>query len=228
MNEFSTAMDSFNRRFRFPIALTITALVYWLIMNKFSGPVIFMICWISFVFTLLVFFWTIIFSQHPKNMAMVASEEDASALAIFLITLSAAVISLFAVIILLQHTPNSSKTGLSRQILLSVAAVACSWTLIHTLFTMRYAHLYYSFPNHEDKRQKRHSAGLIFPNEPQPDFIDFAYFSFVLGMTFQVSDVQITGHRIRRLVLIHSLLSFIYNTAIVAFSINIISGVIGK
>lgn len=76
--------------------------------------------------------------------------------------------------------------------------------------------------------QKKESGGLAFPNDPEPDYLDFAYFSFVVGMTFQVSDVQITSSQIRRLALLHGLLSFGYNTVIVALSINIISGFIKK
>jgi uncharacterized membrane protein len=71
-------------------------------------------------------------------------------------------------------------------------------------------------------------GGLIFPGNESPDFMDFAYFSFVLGMTFQVSDVNITNSFIRRLALFHGLLSFVFNTAIIALTINIISGLLGN
>ena len=76
--------------------------------------------------------------------------------------------------------------------------------------------------------EKVHKGGLIFPNDEPPDYFDFAYFSFVIGMTWQVSDVQITSRRIRRIVLMHALLSFVYNTVILALSINIISGLIQR
>jgi uncharacterized membrane protein len=137
----------------------------------------------------------------------------------------AAFISLIAIILLMQHIPHKSKEGLSRDIIISVASVLSSWALIHTLFTLHYAHVFY---RDEVTAIKYKGQGLIFPEESEPDYLDFAYFAFVIGMTFQVSDVQVTSRRIRRLVLIHGLLSFIFNTAIVALSINIIAGVIQK
>ena len=95
-----------------------------------------------------------------------------------------------------------------------------SWGLVHTTFSIRYAHLYYG--NSSSKDVKGH--GLDFPGDVDPDFIDFAYFSFVIGMTFQVSDVEISSRRIRRLTLVHSLISFIFNTVIVALTINALAG----
>ncbi|HYK56489.1 MAG TPA: DUF1345 domain-containing protein [Flavisolibacter sp.] len=228
MKNIFTGTNSLRRHLRLYISLGLTAVVYWFIRGHYSAAFTFMLCWISFSVTLLFFLWTIIVTNHPRDMAIVASEEDSSRMVIFLFSLVAAVASLFAIILLLQSAPDSSKSGLSSHILLAAAAVGASWTLIHTLFAIRYAHMYYSFSTHEEKKQKRHSGGLIVPGDNQPDFLDFAYFSFVLGMTFQVSDVQITDRSIRRLAIIHGLLSFIYNTAIVALSINIISGVLGK
>ncbi len=81
--------------------------------------------------------------------------------------------------------------------------------------------MYYG--NHESKPDT-HQGGLDFPNDQLPDFLDFAYFSFVIGMTFQVSDVDISSKKVRKLALLHGFISFIYNTIIVALTINIIVG----
>lgn len=127
--------------------------------------------------------------------------------------------------VLLHSAKGLSGNALTINTILSIASVACSWWLVHTIFTFRYAHLYYkssSKINSEDK----YIEGLEFPNEKEPDYLDFVYFSFVLGMTFQVSDVQITSKRIRRLALIHGILSFAFNTVILALSINVISNLI--
>jgi uncharacterized membrane protein len=104
----------------------------------------------------------------------------------------------------------------------AIAGMFLSWFLVHTTFSMRYAHLYYGDDNkkHIDKK----GAGLEFPGNDEHDFIDFAYFSFVLGMTFQVSDVEISDRKIRRLSLLHSLIAFIFNTVIVALTINALAG----
>jgi uncharacterized membrane protein len=88
------------------------------------------------------------------------------------------------------------------------------------MFVFRYAHLFY-FDSDDDGTAQR---GLIFPGTKEPNDFDFAYFSFVIGMTFQVSDVQIKDSGVRRVALFHALISFAYNTTIVALVINIVSG----
>jgi len=96
------------------------------------------------------------------------------------------------------------------------------WLLIHTTFIFRYAHLFY-YDSDQDGTAQR---GLDFPGTKDPDDYDFAYFSFVIGMTFQVSDVQITDPGVRSLALVHALLSFGYNTAIIALGVNLASSLL--
>lgn len=220
-------LDKLDKRYRLYISLLLTVIVFLLVRSRHAQAVTFMLTWISFATASLIFSWITILSIHPKDIRVVASAQDSSRLVIFLLVVGAAFISLFAIIILLQNVPAGSKHGLSYHIVLSASSVASSWVLIHTLFTLRYAHLYYRYQTTDDGKDI-YEGGLLFPDEDQPDFLDFAYFSFVIGMTFQVSDVQITARKIRRMVLLHGGLSFIYNTVIVALSINIISGIIGK
>ena len=96
-----------------------------------------------------------------------------------------------------------------------------SWLTAHVVFAIRYAHEWYDCDDEPRLRQ-----GLEFPGDTQPDYMDFLYFSLVLGMTFQVSDVQITSRRLRRLALLHGLVSFLYNTVIVALTVNIAAGLL--
>jgi len=187
-----------------------------------------MFIWIAFSGCYLVFSWSVILSSHPKGLRNLAGNQDTNRTLMFLFVLFAAFISVFAIIVLLQEVPHGSKRGLTNHILLATVAVFCSWTLIHTLFTLHYAHLYYTYPDRDAHAHDEKNGGLDFPRTSVPDYFDFAYFAFVLGMTFQVSDVQITSPVLRRLALLHGLLSFVYNTIIIALSINIISGVIGK
>lgn len=217
-----------NRRLRLYISLVLGIIVFLISERSSSAIISFMFSWLTFAIFHLIFSWSIIFSFHPRDVKAFAEEEDSSAPFIFLFVVCAAFISLFAIIFLLQSMPDNSKHGLSLHILLSFSSVFCSWTLVHTLFTLRYAHLYYNTNNRSHVRTQPEPPGLRFPNESEPDYLDFAYFSFILGMTFQVADVEINSRRIRRLALLHGLLSFVYNTIIVALSINIISGLISK
>ena len=104
---------------------------------------------------------------------------------------------------------------------LTFLALGFSWLLIHTRFAFHYAHRYYNICKQQDTQI---DGGLDFPGEREPDYLDFAYFSFVIGTTFQVSDVEITSRTLRRTVLVHGLLSFALNTFVVALTINIIAG----
>ena len=103
---------------------------------------------------------------------------------------------------------------------LAIGTVVLSWTFIHTIFALHYAHEFYG--------EGRHRNGLHFPGEGQPDYWDFVYFAFVIGMTFQVSDVAVVHKSVRRLVVVHGVLSFFFTTAIIAMSVNIAAGIIQK
>lgn len=217
-----------NRTYRLVISLVFAVVIFLLTKNNFTEIISFMFTWVAFAVANLIFSWIIILSYHPMEVKAIANKEDWGGSVVFLFVLTAAFVGLFAIIFLLKSLPDGSRGGINLHILLSIASVFCSWTLIHTLFTLKYANKYYSNYSKQDGDNNKGGQGLEFPGEKEPDYLDFAYFSFGIGMTFQVSDVQISSRTIRRLSLLHAFLSFIYNTVIVALSINIISGLISK
>jgi uncharacterized membrane protein len=105
-------------------------------------------------------------------------------------------------------------------IVLSMTALAASWLFIQTMFAFRYAHRYY----HEEKLNEAGGPGLQFPGGLDPDYFDFLYYAHVVGMTSQVSDVQVTSRTMRRLTLVHGVLSFGFNMLVLALSINLVAG----
>jgi len=115
---------------------------------------------------------------------------------------------------------HGSKSGAAFEIALAAASLLLSWLFMNTMFALHYAHAYYG----DDDSGKHHRGGLDFPGEEDPDYWDFAYFAMVLGMTFQVSDVQTTDHRLRRIVLVHSVIAFFFNVVIIALSVNVVAG----
>ena len=129
--------------------------------------------------------------------------------------------SLLAVILVI-HEHRAFQNTEALHLFMAALAVLESWLLIHTVFTLRYAHLFYRSKQEVDVDGS--GGGLIFPGKGNPNYRDFAYFSFIIGMTCQVSDVSVTSHSMRLLALLHGLLSFAFNTVILALSINIISG----
>jgi uncharacterized membrane protein len=129
--------------------------------------------------------------------------------------------SLVAIGFTLQREAHETAATLAARLALAGLTVAASWTVTHTLFALHYAHHYYGdgpAPGDDDR------GGLAFPGDGLPDYWDFLYFSFVVGMTCQVSDVQVTSRAMRRMTLIHSVLSFFFNTVILALSVNLLAG----
>jgi uncharacterized membrane protein len=103
-------------------------------------------------------------------------------------------------------------------IALCVATLVLAWLFANTVYAVHYAHMYYGDENGRPGDDK----GLDFPHCDQPDYWDFLYFSFTLGMTFQTSDVEITSRRVRRIVLGHTMAAFIFNLGVLAFTINVL------
>lgn len=173
------------------------------------------------VFALLVVILSAItfFTLPQESLRRQAQLQDERRTTTFILVLFSICISLGGIVALLRHAGGPpAHPGL--QYAVSLLGVALSWLLLHTVFTLRYAHLYYW-----EAQGDRTPGGLDFPeNDPQPAYPDFAYFAFVIGMTFQVSDITITSPRIRKVVLLHSLLSFVFNTLIVALTVSILSG----
>jgi uncharacterized membrane protein len=187
-----------------------------------------MLAWLAYVLVSLVLSWTTILTSHPAEVKHEAHAQDSSRTLVFCFVIAAAFASLFAILILLQGSSGKSNSEMLAAVIIPLACVAGSWWLMHTVFTLRYAHFYYCDMDHDKKGKHVKPEGLIFPEEKEPDYLDFTYFAFVIGMTFQVSDVQITSKRIRRLAWMHGVLSFAFNTFIVAFTINIIAGLSQK
>jgi uncharacterized membrane protein len=212
--------------YRLLISLCLSAIVFFFIRDKFTMPAVILFTWISLALTIIIMDWIIILSSHPREVRKIAKLQDSSRTFLFLFVIAASVVSMMAVIFLLKSSKGSHGASVNEHILLAITAVVISWWLVHTVFTLRYAHLYYD--TDKDDGTPRPGGGLQFPGGDEPDYLDFVYFSFVLGMTFQVSDVEISSKEIRRLAWLHGLLSFAYNTAILALSINVISGMVAQ
>jgi uncharacterized membrane protein len=114
---------------------------------------------------------------------------------------------------------KAGSTGGGTAVALTVGAVitvVVSWLVVNTDFTLRYAHLYHSAP----------SGGIDFPGVELPDFHDFAYLAFTVGMTYQVSDTGLLTPRFRRVLLLHAMVSYVFGAVIIATVINIVAGII--
>ena len=204
---------------------TIVALITFFIFKQqhFNVTIFTMILWDAFALSYIIISWIVFFTSTTDHITKKARTDDGGKLFVFFIVVFASFVSMIIVVILVI-----SKDSLSMEeavyLPIIIGGILLSWTLVHTTFCFHYAHLYYD----NEKGTENNAEGLAFPNEKQPDYIDFAYFSFIIGMTFQVSDVEISARKIRRLALFHSLLSFALNTFVVALTINLIAGLRDK
>jgi uncharacterized membrane protein len=140
-----------------------------------------------------------------------AAITDEGALALLVLTTAAALASLAAVLAELGHAPQMYR------IALGIGTILLSWAFMHVIFALHYAHQFYGGTS--DKR----TGGLVFPGNEDPDYWDFLYYALVVAMTAQVSDVQITNKSIRRLTMVHGVVSFFFNVTVLALTINIVS-----
>ncbi|MEP7110476.1 MAG: DUF1345 domain-containing protein [Ferruginibacter sp.] len=175
--------------------------------------------WDAFAFSFIITSWIVFFTRPVAEIIKLANKEDGSKLFVMISILISSFASMFTVLLLIIAKDQSPDQEVI-VVILSIAGMMLSWVMVHTIFTFHYAHMYYE----EGKDDSPGSAALDFPGDKDPDYLDFAYFAFVIGMTFQVSDVEISSPRIRKTALAHGLLAFALNTFVVALTINIIAG----
>jgi uncharacterized membrane protein len=155
---------------------------------------------------------------HVGEIRRRAAMEDEGAIGILVLTGGAALASFGAIIAELGSLPGNT-TRLPRQLILAVLTILLSWAFTHVIFALHYAHEYYG----EDGGR---GGGLVFPGGEEPDYWDFVYFSFVIGMTSQVSDVAVSSKAIRRTAVAHGVFSFVFNVALLALTVNIAANAI--
>jgi uncharacterized membrane protein len=149
-----------------------------------------------------------------------AAEQDEGEFAILLLTIVATIASLVAIVVELGGIKQEQPSAAFVQVLLATATILLSWSFIHTIFTIHYAHEYYG------ERRDGKIGGLKFPGDTKPDYLDFLYFSLVIAMTSQVSDVAVTSKVVRRVVSMHGVLSFFFNLTVLALTVNMVSNLI--
>jgi uncharacterized membrane protein len=175
-----------------------------------------LIGWDVAVVSLITWIWLALWRSDPQETKSHASREDLSIRLSEGIVLSSGVALLAAVGLVLIRAGNAVGGTKAYLIALGVLSVALSWALVHTVFTLRYARTYYSEP----------TGGIDFNEEDLPTYLDFAYLALTIGMTFQVSDTNLTSKPIRRIALGHAMLSYLFGAVIVALVINVVASLL--
>ena len=211
----------FEAHHRLVVALFIAAITWAAAYRFLSLPETLIVAWDAFAATSLILAWLGMFFTDAKTRVSEAHLQDSSRSAICCCVVVAALAGLLGAGVLLGSAKEMANGEAVRHVALAAGTVMSSWLLVHTMMALHYTHVFYC--PCEDTTRRGHAMGVLFPAEKEPDFLDFAYFSFVIGMTCQVSDVQVTSQTIRRIVLLHALLSFVFNAVILGFSINLAS-----
>lgn len=208
---------------RILLAVIVGVLVTWLLRLSLPFPYPLAIGWIVGVALFLATTATILSKATPDHMRARARKQDPLRPVLFTVVVAAAAVSFVALGFMLGKDA-SGHVAVGLRILIAGLAVLASWLLTHTIFALHYAHLYYGDNPLQKGEQDR--GGLKFPDERVPDFWDFLYYAFVVGMTCQVSDVQVSSRHMRRLTLGHGVLSFLFNAVILALAVNFIAGAV--
>jgi uncharacterized membrane protein len=170
-----------------------------------------LIAWDAAVVVYLVLVFASMFNSDIARIRRRAALLDEGQVVFLVLTAGAALASLGAIVAQLGTKESGHQPA---HLALAVATIALSWAFTHTMFALHYAHQFYAAGRDAD-------GGLAFPGKEQPDYWDFLYFSLVIGMTSQVSDVAVTSHTIRRTVTAHGVVSFFFNATLLALTVNI-------
>jgi len=160
--------------------------------------------------------WLAVYRMNAEVTSRMAGREDPSSPVAELLVVTASIVALVAVGFALVRAGQTTGSTKALLIALGTVSVVVSWLVVHTVYMLRYARSYYTEP----------AGGIGFNEEDLPAYMDFAYFSFTIGMTFQVSDTNITRKNIRRLALQHALLSYLFGAVILAAAINVFASLL--
>jgi uncharacterized membrane protein len=161
----------------------------------------------------LVWTWHAVWTLDQEGSRSHAEREDPTQRVADAVLLSAAVVSLGAVGVVLVLGQSTKGGALGESLVLAVASVVCSWAVVHTVYALKYARLYYEGTD----------GGIDFHGDDPPTYVDFAYLAFTVGMTFQVSDTEINARVIRATVLRQALLAYLFGAVILATTINLLA-----
>ncbi len=217
MSTLSRLWSAVTGRKRFFLAMIPGFIAYWLLPDALDTATRAIIAWNVFVTCFVAAAFHLFTVQSTRHMQADAAAQEEGEWTIFWITVGAVAASFAAIILEFSATKSMPAAERGLHVALVAFTLLASWLMTHTAFALRYAHEYYEV----SLGRAEIDRGLEFPADDLPDYWDFFYFALVLGMTFQVSDVQITSRTLRRLATAHGLLGFLFNTVIIALTVNI-------
>lgn len=200
------------------VGLAVAFLMPTQALTGFAGRhAVFVVSWDTGALTLIGLWAITMWRTVPFDMPARAKAQEDGEWTFFAVSLAAIFWSLYVVILEFHNAGALKGSVRASHLALVIITLLVSWLTTQLIFALRYAHEFYTISD----GSKAADGGLAFPQEPEPDYFDFFYFAMVLGMTFQVSDVEITSRKIRRLATLHGFIGFVFNTVILALTVNI-------
>ncbi|ELY1753606.1 DUF1345 domain-containing protein, partial [Acinetobacter baumannii] len=196
--------------------VVVASLLAWLTSWKWST--ILLASWNGSISLYLLHVWKLMRSADHSQMQQQAKKQDESKWVIMLIVLLAITMSLVAILVQLSQLPSGHYEKLGH-VALALLTIISAWLFMHTVFALHYAHDFYMALSRNEE-----NGGLDFPGTEHPTYPDFLYFSYIIGTSAQTADVSITNKHMRLLNLFHAVLSFGFNTTILAICINVAAG----
>jgi uncharacterized membrane protein len=209
----------FSEHTRLWIATGLGLLTYFVLPSHWSTISRVLIAWNGGVASFMAMLYVWMTRLTAQQICTRFIEEDESAPVVLVIVITAALLSLVAIVAILSTVRNFTGTARLLHFALAGVTVADSWLVVPMIFTVQYADMFYS--------ATAENRPLLFPRTTMPVFWDFAYFSFTIAAACQTSDVSTTGHSIRKLVIAQTLISFLFNASILGFAINVSAGLFG-
>jgi uncharacterized membrane protein len=206
------------------VAATATVLIYLLLSGRADTPTRLLLAFDCGGIGLPGGVWFMMAEAAPEKMRRRAEIEDEGRYTVLILSVAVASAILLTIIFQLHGLKDLPPSSAGLHVGLASITILLSWFFMNMMFALHYAHGYYG--DADPSSDYKPVGGLIFPGKSTPGYWDFLYFSFVVGMTFQVSDVQIEDHELRRAVLGHGVLAFFFNVVVLALSINIFAGLI--
>ncbi|EMO2544440.1 DUF1345 domain-containing protein [Acinetobacter baumannii] len=196
--------------------VVVASLLAWLTSWKWST--ILLASWNGSISLYLLHVWKLMRSADHSQMQQQAKKQDESKWVIMLIVLLAITMSLVAILVQLSQLPSGHYEKLGH-VALALLTIISAWLFMHTVFALHYAHDFYMALSRNEE-----NGGLDFPGTEHPTYPDFLYFSYIIGTSAQTADISITNKHMRLLNLFHAVLSFGFNTTILAICINVAAG----
>ncbi|HEV2977487.1 MAG TPA: DUF1345 domain-containing protein [Casimicrobiaceae bacterium] len=205
---------------------TTTGIVVYLLLllvDSISGRLRFIVAWDIGVMVALTLMLVTLRHASPERMRAYAARQVTGKWTVLGLTVVAASASLVVIAAEVPLIKTAAQFEQIARLALVVVTIVLSWALINTIFALHYAHDYYLGASGKEQCIQ---GGIVFPGSRPPAYGDFVYFSFTIGMTFQVSDVQITDPAVRQLAITQGIISFFYATGILALTVNLVAGML--